>query len=314
MTVQYRTLHDWQSSHPLRAVAPHRTRAGWSVINPARNFHRLHLYQFPDGGAEAILTVPDFLKPSTDPEAPRVWSRDCPLGRMLGSSPEVQADSRRRGALRARGRVRRYCRANDLRVIVTFTRGGSGWQSRDECQRDIAAFLNHDKRLITPGAYLVVYERGEKHTRWHAHVAVPPGWVSFRRLISRWSRFLNRRHGETGVHRVTVGRPGKKIQRANSGSVASYLAKYLTKSAEITAPRERLYSVALAFVPVARVVRLYGGSASEWVPLFSRSFGAPGGALWLDASPGRARYWGDIVPILVDLGVAKPGDLLPTQA
>ena len=149
-------------------------------------------------------------------------------------------------ATRAKGRVRRYCRANRLRFLWTLTYAHEP-SKREQVTADLRTLFRRLRMLFGRLPLLAVIERGTKTDRLHVHFAA--------------GRFLSiegvRRCWPHGI--VHVGDPRKLPARVPARRLAAYLAKYVAKDldqdaegdAKDRAQGEHRYLVTQGFSPTA---------------------------------------------------------------
>ena len=148
--------------------------------------------------------------------------------------------------VRAKGRVRRYCRANRIRFLWTLTYSTEP-STRAQVTKHLRTFF---KRLGTHFGRLpliAVIERGTKSDRLHVHFGAAR-FLSFETIDKIWP------HG--WVH---VGDPRKLPGRVPVRRLAAYLAKYVAKDldagaegdAKDRAEREHRYLITQGFSPTA---------------------------------------------------------------
>lgn len=175
-------------------------------------------------------------------------------GSRLGSGASRPAVSH---GVRAKGKVRRYCRANRLRFLYTLTyKVAAG--SRDVVIKDLRQFLRRLQRAYGRLPLVAVIERGTQGTaRLHIHFAA-------RRRLGLGK--LARLWGLGFVHR---GDPGRQPERMTVGKLSRYLAKYVTKACADgeegsgdRAPGRHRYLITQGWTPVALRYRFPSCSAA----------------------------------------------------
>jgi hypothetical protein len=163
-----------------------------------------------------------------------------PLGDGLPSAPCVAHGTR------AKGRIRRYTRANRLRFLWTLTYGKEP-RSRKQVTQDLRRFFRRLAATFGRLPLAVVIETGSATGRLHVHFAAPR-FLSYEKVKRAWG------HGI-----VDVGDPRKLPGRVPPRRLAAYLAKYVAKQAGEVAqdnPKDRAkgehrYLVTQGFTPVA---------------------------------------------------------------
>jgi hypothetical protein len=182
--------------------------------------------------------------------------------------PEVRSD---RSLRRARTKIRRYCQANRLDTLWTFTYAKQGGErDRDVVQRQVAMFFRRMRLKYGPLPYVWALELHPGGHGWHVHVALRGFWPHAV-LTEMWGHgiveFSRRKHvgpGETGSC------SGARLAAYIAKSLAGYVAK------ELEAGRGRhAYDVGQGFQP--QVEDLLGESDDGLRDLLVQRFG---GQLW----------------------------------
>ena len=157
---------------------------------------------------------------------------------------------------RAKGKVRRYCRANRVRFLWTLTYAAEP-PSRRCVTRDLRWFQQQMRRTFGRLALCLVVEEGAEGGRLHVHFGAPR-FLSIEKIRRAWGR-----------GHVHVGDPRKMPGRVPVRKLAAYLAKYVAKDldqADEATPKgraggEHRYFVTQGFSPAAWRLR-YGTQAA----------------------------------------------------
>jgi hypothetical protein len=153
----------------------------------------------------------------------------CAAGRVSGvgtlSSSTERCAPYVSSATRAKGKVRRYCRANRLRFLWTLTYATEP-ATRAEVTAHLRTFFRRLRTVFGRMPLLVVIERGTTTDRLHVHFAAGR-FLSIEGVRRCWP------HGF-----VHVGDPRKLAGRVPVRRLAAYLSKYVSKQADAEAGAE----------------------------------------------------------------------------
>jgi hypothetical protein len=123
-------------------------------------------------------------------------------------------------AVRAKGKVRRYCRSNGLCFLWTLTYRVAV-TDRARVVADLRLFYRQLQRLYGRMPLVAVIERGRRGTRrLHIHFATDR-WLDHGLVEGAWHRGF-----------VWVGDPGKLQGNPGVDRLSKYLAKYVAKDYE----------------------------------------------------------------------------------
>src|SRR5665647_3906914 len=165
------------------------------------------------------------------------------------------AKNRERAARRAKKRIRHACKSVRFDRMLTLTTRDAIFD-RDEFQRVIEKFI----RLVRKASgdalpYVLTVEKHDskktseaKRGSFHARVAVR-GRQDYKLLQSVWNY---RVCGGRGFVRVSNG-----TKKMNSGSIASYLSKYISKSISDVAANKKSYWISHNIAAPARTVQVF---------------------------------------------------------
>jgi len=150
-------------------------------------------------------------------------------------------------ARRARGKVRRYCAANDLNRMGTLTYRGEGNHDPKALRDDLGRFFRRLRSGVGEAfPYVWVPEWHSGGHGLHAHFAV--GRFIRRGLIeSSW--------GQGFIHIKLLGDlPVGSTTREEARAAAGYLSKYVSKDMDRSDGLNR-YDVAQGFQPAAELIK-----------------------------------------------------------
>jgi hypothetical protein len=247
-----------------------------------QNWHRLVLHDFNNGEQfEGVIhKYESWSEPSDEPD------HDF---RGVRGEGDIEKN-RERAARRAKKRIRHSCKSAKFDRMLTLTTRDSIFD-RDEFQRMIEKFI----RLVRKASgdampYVLTVEKHDsiktseaKRGSLHAHVAVR-GRQDYKLLQSIWN---HRVCGGRGFVRVSNG-----TKKMNSGSIASYISKYISKSISDVAANKKSYWISHNIAAPVRTVKLFKTflDAVSWLIAFYDSKGATWGfdrwRCWQDASLG----------------------------
>jgi hypothetical protein len=196
--------------------------------------------------------------------------RSAVASRSPGPFIEPAADSQADAVRRARGKVRRYCAANQLNRLGTLTYAGAGNRDPVQLRDDIGRFF---RRLRSDGQafpYLWVPEWHPGGHGLHVHFAVG-------RFIPVGA--IKRSWGHGFVHITLLGDlPVGSGTLGEARLAARYLAKYLGKDVGATAAGLHRYEVAEGFQPQTRTIST--DSAGEALGWASVAMAGPPNHVW----------------------------------
>lgn len=189
----------------------------------------------------------------------------------FGSGEPDPDRSAREAARRARTKVRRYSKANQISRLWTLTYAVEP-ENRREVVTNLQGFFRTLRRVHFDGRpfpYVWVIEAGAKRGRLHAHFGLGE-FVPMAAVDRSWGR------GFVHARRIRA----LDEERSSEAVVAGYLSKYVGKSME-DGPRargENRYDVAQGFQPrevllpassewdaVGQAVQLFGGERPSYV-------------------------------------------------
>jgi hypothetical protein len=133
--------------------------------------------------------------------------------------------------LRARTKVRRFCRANRCAKLLTLTYADEP-ADRATVDRHIHEWLITMRRWFGHPPLVCVIEEGAEKGRFHVHVGIDR-WYDYDVLWATWWHGYIWIGGKKGRRRPKIG---------NAIDLANYLAKYIAKDQEPTeqgSPRQR---------------------------------------------------------------------------
>ncbi len=192
------------------------------------------------------------------------------------------ARSRAEAGRRARGKLRRYCAANVLNRHATLTYGPPGCFDPTRLRADVAAFFRGLRDQLGAGfPYVWVPEFHPGGHGYHVHVA-------FGRYVPRGAIGRAWRHGHFWI-KLVGDLPVGSGSRGEARIVASYLAKYVSKSLddERRPLGRHRYEVAQGFQP--EKILVYGCSAEDVIARASAFMGAAPSYVWISSS-GEGRH------------------------
>lgn len=243
-----------------------------------QNWHRLVLHDFNNGEQfEGLIhKYESWSEPSDEPEL------DFRGVRGEGNIEK----NRERAARRAKKRIRHACKSARFDRMLTLTTRDAIFD-RNEFQKMIERFI----RLVRKASgdampYVLTVEKHDgqktseaKRGSLHAHVGVR-GRQDYKLLQSVWN---HRVCGGRGYVRVSNG-----TKKMSSGSIASYISKYISKSISDVATNKKSYWISHNIAAPVRTVKLFRtfDEALSWLTGFYDSKGASWGF-------GRGRCWQD---------------------
>jgi len=247
--------------------------------NGYQNGYRLVLHDFNNGEQyEGLIhKYETWSEPSDEPEL-----------EFRGVRGEGDIDkNRERATRRAKKKIRFACKSARFDRMLTLTTGEAIFD-RDQFQRMIETFI----RLVRKASgdalpYVLTVEKHDskktneaKRGSLHAHVAVK-GRQDYKLLQSVWNY---RVCGGRGYVRVSNG-----TRKMSSGSIASYLSKYISKSISDVAANKKSYWISHNIAAPVRTVKVFRTfvEALTWLTEFYNSKGVSWGFV-----PGRC--WQDI--------------------
>lgn len=183
-------------------------------------------------------------------EAVGVWRGSGPRGKGGRGSSESNAE---RAGRRARTKVRRYCVANGLDRLASFTYNEEGEgraTSAAQVMADLADFMKRLRAVFGPQAEVHMPEPHKDGVHWHGHMAIG-SYIPQKLLEELWGK------GFVHIKRFknVRTRDGRKVPPVQA--VAGYVAKYVGKTFEtgtgVEFGRHR-YECAQGFQPEAVVV------------------------------------------------------------
>jgi hypothetical protein len=195
---------------------------------------------------------------------------------------------------RARGRLRRYCAANQLNRLGTLTYAGQGCHDPRQARADVGSFFRALRSEVGGAAfpYVWVPEWHKTDHGLHLHFAIGR-YVQRRKIESAWGRGF--------VHIKLLGdlpQGSGPVQEARKA--AGYLSKYVAKSFNDEQAQHRRpaglhrFDVAQGFKP--KVVRLSGTSADDVFGQASDLMGSIPALRWSSADvegwQGPPAIWG----------------------
>lgn len=247
-----------------------------------QNWHRLVLLDFNDGKQfEGLIhKYETWSQPSDEPE---------PEFRGVRGEGDIEKN-RIRAARRAKRKIRLACKSAQFDRMLTLTTRDAVFD-RDKFQRMIEKFI----RLLRESTgnamhYVLTVEKHDgiktnetKRGSLHAHIAVR-GRQDYKLLQSVWN------------YRVCSGRGYVRVsngsRKMNSGSIAGYISKYISKSLSDVAANKKSYWISHNIAAPVRTVKLFKtlGEALSWLTTFYTDKGASWGfdrwRCWQDASLG----------------------------
>lgn len=237
------------SDHPVVVREPD-VFAGW----------RLRLYPTAgEAGGSFIYRSP----------IPRVLTPGAPA-----ANPER---SRQEAARRARGRLRRYCAANELNKFGTLTYRGAGCHDPVQLRTDVGAFFRSLRELLGGTAFPYVWVPEWHKTGHGLHVHFAVGQFIHRSLVEQaWG------HGFIKIKLIGAVGIGSG-RREEARHAARYLSKYVGKDFDnASSARLHRFDVAQGFQPPS--VRVHGATAEDALEEASEFMsGALPSRVWLSA-------------------------------
>jgi len=250
--------------------------------NGHQNWHRLVLHDFNDGKQfEGLIhKYETWSEPSEIPE---------PIYRGVRGEGDIEKN-RERATRRAKKKIRHSCKSAQFDRMLTLT-SGAPITDRDEFQRMIEKFV----RLVRKASgdampYVLTVEKHDsektdeaKRGSLHAHVAVR-GRQDYKLLQTIWNF---RVCGGRGYVRVSNG-----TKKMNSGGIASYISKYISKSISDVAANKKSYWISHNIAAPIRTVKLFKTlpEALAWLTAYYDTKGASWGferwRCWQDNSLG----------------------------
>lgn len=243
-----------------------------------QNWHRVVVHDFNNGEQfEGVIhKYETWSEPSDEPEFDF---------RGVRGEGDIEKN-RERAARRAKKRIRHSCKSARFDRMLTLTTRDAIFD-RDEFQKMIERFI----RLVRKASgdampYVLTVEKHDgqktseaKRGSLHAHVAVR-GRQDYKLLQSIWN---HRVCGGRGYVRVSNG-----TKKMRSGSIASYISKYISKSISDIAANKKSYWISHNIAVPVRTVKLFRtfDEALSWLTSFYDSMGASWGF-------GRGRSWQD---------------------
>lgn len=165
---------------------------------------------YPTAGEQNISCTPSAGRRGTS------WTVSWP--------PRNRAERRADSATRAKGKVRRYCKANRMRFLWTLTYADQP-PDLETVKRHLRWFFRQLQQMFGRQPLVAVVELGSKRGRFHVHFAAAR-FLSIEGLSRCWHR-----------GKVWVGDPRRMPGRVAVGHLARYLAKYVSK--DLDGPAER---------------------------------------------------------------------------
>lgn len=243
-----------------------------------QNWHRLVLHDFNNGEQfEGLIhKYESWSEPSDEPELDF---------RGVRGEGDIEKN-RERAARRAKKRIRHACKSARFDRMLTLTTRDAIFD-RNEFQKMIERFI----RLVRKASgdampYVLTVEKHDgqktseaKRGSLHAHVGVR-GRQDYKLLQSVWN---HRVCGGRGYVRVSNG-----TKKMSSGSIASYISKYISKSISDVAANKKSYWISHNIAAPVRTVKLFRtfDEALSWLTEFYDSKGASWGF-------GRGQCWQD---------------------
>lgn len=247
-----------------------------------QNWHRLVLHDFNNGEQyEGVIHKYE------------TWSQPSDESELEFRGVRGEGDiekNRERATRRAKKKIRFACKSARFDRMLTLTTGEAIFD-RDQFQRMIEKFI----RLVRKASgdalpYVLTIEKHDgkktneaKRGSLHAHVAVK-GRQDYKLLQSVWNY---RVCGGRGYVRVSNG-----TRKMSSGSIASYLSKYISKSISDVAANKKSYWVSHNIAAPVRTVKVFKtfSEALSWLTEFYNSKGVSWGFVpgrcWQDPSLG----------------------------
>lgn len=247
-----------------------------------QNWHRLVLHDFNDGEQfEGLIhKYESWSEPSDEPE---------PEFRGVRGEGDIEKN-RERAARRAKKRIRHACKSARFDRMLTLTTRDAIFD-RDVLQKMIEKFTRLVRKATGDAMhYVLTVEKHDspktveaKRGSLHAHVAVR-GRQDYKLLQTIWNY---RVCGGRGYVRVSNG-----TKKMNSGSIASYISKYISKSISEVSANKKSYWISHNIAAPVRTVKLFKtfSEALSWLTTFYDSKGASWGfdrwRCWHDDSLG----------------------------
>lgn len=218
-----------------------------------------------------------------------------PLRTYVASGPTKDPErSARESGRRAKGTLRRYCAANRLNRLVTFTYRGAGCHDPRQLRDDLHKCFRTLRRSLGGRAlpYAWVPEWHKTDHGLHAHAALGR-YVQRAHLVDAWP------HGF--VHIKLIGDLGHGATAVDEARVAAgYLSKYVAKTFtddDRRVPGLHRYDVAQGFKPAK--VHLRADSPDLLIAQASSMLDAPLSKVWRseddptwDRPPALWAQWG----------------------
>jgi hypothetical protein len=195
-----------------------------------------------------------------------------------GGGPAADPErARLEAGRRARGRLRRYCAANQLNRLGTLTYDGEGCHDPGMARADVGAFFRTLRTDLggDPFPYVWVPEWHKSGHGLHLHFAVGR-FIPRGRILSAWGRGF--------VHIKLLGDlPVGSGPVAEARKAAGYLSKYVSKTFSDDGGVERprgmhRFDVAQGFKPGA--MRLQGATVAAVVSEASELMGGAPAVFW----------------------------------
>jgi len=210
-----------------------------------------------------------------------VSSRRARTGGFATEPAADPARARDEAARRARGKVRRYCAANQLNKLGTLTYAGVGCHDERVLRADVGEFFR-DLRLALGGCPLPYLWVSEWHPKGHGlHVHFGVGRYIKKSLIAQtWA------HGFVHIKLLSdlpVGSGTLEEARRAAGYLAKYVGKDFTGR---SGSRLHRYEIAQGFQPARQ--RFWARSADEGMRLAANLMGREPARDWNSA---QAEDW-----------------------
>lgn len=224
-----------------------------------------------------VVKVRNYGKDGEEVLAEVSWSYVSPVRSKSGVGLPDREASVARAVRRAKAEVRRKVMAAGLNYLLTLT-WRENMQDAAEADRAFRRFVVLVQRHIPGWKYVAVRER-QKRGAWHWHVAVE-GWQDVVLLRRLWREVVG--DGNIDVSRSRRG----KWKRS---SLASYLAKYITKHCEVEFGKHR-YRASRIVVPLVRRVIDGVVTVEDVIGILVREAGKVG-YVWLSDGMGWCCSW-----------------------
>lgn len=235
---------------------------GIPFIGKATDRYRVRAVDLGNGHLEAsAVRVIEWEEADWSPEYMADVLEAIERAKAEEDAAEREALNRKRSARRAKTRVRRLCKANDLDTLLTLTYRGSQ-PDLGACKRHVKEFNRRMLRVLPSFCFVACFELQQRGT-WHVHMAtkaipaaLPGGaeWRSFNVIRAIWRSVTGELAGNIDVQRR------KRNSQKSAAQVAAYIAKYIGKGFEEDAAggRDRWSRYGVSDAPEAIELGLVG--------------------------------------------------------